>query len=237
MDLTGTARLYSTPAGQAERDHGTRTFSVPANQQMTVTWTGITFPDIGTQRLRVTDTTGPDTTLDVTVRGVHLHAAQPRPAYQAGGTFGLYFNLEGHGATPDPAPIVNNDVRLTVKNGTFTVASATMKTDANGLAYANISTSDDAQTITWSASASGTWLGIMFDLSQSGIVQLTPSGHGALEENVTSIREDLDVIQLEGVHLDEIGSHNVWMTSIRAVGAVIAVVLLILLVLIIAWRI
>lgn len=236
-DLTGTARFYSTPSGQVERDHGTRAISVLANQQQTLSWTSITFPEIGTQRLRVTDTTGPETTMDVIVRGVHLHAVQPRLTYQAGSVFGLYFTLEGHGATPDPAPIANTDVRLTVKNGSFAVTSATLRTDANGLAYANVTTAADAQQLTWSAASSGTWLGIVFDLSQSGIVALTPSGHGSLEENVTAIRANLSDVQLKGVHLDDVGTHNVWMSMLRAVGAVVLVVLLIFLVISIAFRV
>lgn len=235
-DLTGVAQLYSSPPGQAERDHGARSISVLANQQQTLSWTGVTFPEIGMQRLRVTDTTGPASMMDVTVRGVHLHATQPRVQYEAGGTFGLYFTLEGHGSTPDPVPIANNDVRLSVKNGSFVVASATLRTDANGLAYANVTTADDLEALTWTATASGSWLGIAFDLSQSGIVTLTPSGHAGLGEDLTSIQQDLDEVQLKGVHLDEIGSRNAWMTSIRAAGAVLLVVLLILLVIVMTLR-
>lgn len=236
-DLTGTARLYSTPATEVERDHGTRAISVLANQQQTLSWAGITFPTIGTQQLRVSDTTGPETLLNVTVRGVHLHSLQPRSEYEAGGTFSLYFTLEGHGSTPDPSPIPNNDIRIAVKSGSFGIGSGTLKTDANGRAYANVTTADDLDSITWTANASGTWLGIAFDLGQSGAIVLTPARHVNLEKNITAIRENLSEVQLKGVHLDDIGSQNVWMLSLRAVGAVTAVVLLILLVLIIAWRI
>lgn len=235
-DLTGAARLYTTPAGQPERDHGTRALNVLANQQQTLSWTGIIFPEIGKQELRVNDSTGPETRMNVTVRGVHLHANQPRAAYEAGDTFGLYFTLEGHGSTPDPAPIANTDVRLTVRNGSFAVASATLRTDTNGLAYANVTTADDLSLVTWTASSSGTWLGIAFDLSQSGVVELTAGRHATLEENVTRLREALDEVQLKGVHLDEIGSRNLWMTSLRAAGAVILVVLLVLLVIVMTLR-
>ena len=235
-DLTGTANLHSTPAGQAERDHGGRAISVLANQQQTLSWTGITFPEIGKQELRATDSTGPETLMNVTVRGVHLHATQPRSMYAAGSTFGLYFVLEGHGSTPDPAPIASTEVRLTVRNGSFAVASATQRTDANGLVYANVTTADDLSLVTWTASSSGTWLGIAFDLSQSGVVELTAGGHLSLEENVTKLREGLDEVQLKGVHLDEIGSRNLWMTSLRAAGAVLLVVLLVLLVIVMTLR-
>lgn len=235
-DLAGTAELYSRPADAAESPQGPKPYSANANTVVNVAWTGVSFPTIGIQRLRVSDTNAPDTTLDVIVRGVHLHAFQPRTTYDAGARFSLYFTLEGHGASPDPQGIVD-DIVLVVKNASFTIAGASLRSDADGRAYANVTTAADHDFLTWNAQASGSWLSIAYDLTASGVVQLEAGPSVSTRENVTAIRENLTDLQLRGVHLDEIGSRNVWILSLRAVGAVALVLLLILLVIVVAIRV
>lgn len=233
-DLTGTAQLYSTPEGEPERDHGAQEFAVNAGQQVTLSWPGIDFPDIGTQQLRTADSTGADTTLDVQVRGVHLHAVQPRTQYTAGNTFGLYFTLEGHGATPDPDPIDNQQILVTIYNGTFAVARHALVTDWNGQAYLSFQTAEDHANLTWQASASITWLGADYDAEANGTILVQSA---AIADDVSAIRESLDELQLKGVHLDELGSRHVFLTSVRAVGAVALVIILVLLVIYVAIRV
>ena len=233
-DLSGTANLYSTPAGEAERDHGTLPFSVNANQQVTLSWPGIDFSNIGNQQLRVTDTTASETVLEVVVRGVHLHVLQPRDAYTAGNTFGLYFTLEGHGDMPDPAPIENRKIVVNIQNGTFVVARQELTTDLNGQAYLSFQTAEDHANLTWQASASITWLGADYDAEANGTILVRSA---AIADDVSAIRESLDELQLKGVHLDELGSRHVFLTSVRAVGAVALVIILILLVIYVAIRV
>ena len=233
-DLSGTANLYSTPAGEPERDHGTQPFSVDANQQVTLSWPGIDFPNIGNQQLRVLDTTGPEMTLDVVVRGVHLHVVQPREAYTAGNTFGLYFTLEGHGDVSAPAPLENRKIVVSIQNGTFVVARQEITTDSSGQAYLSFQTAEDHANLTWQASASITWLGADYDAEANGTILLQSA---AIADDVSAIRESLDELQLKGVHLDELGSRHVFLTSVRAVGAVALVIILVLLVIYVAIRV
>lgn len=233
-DLTGTAQLYSTPDGEAERDHGAQTFSVNANQQVTLSWPGIDFPNIGTQQLRTTDTTGSETTLDVAVRGVHLHVVQPRETYTAGNTFGLYFTLEGHGDTPDPQPLDNRQISVSIYNGTFLVAREVLTTDWNGQSYLGFQTAEDHANLTWQAAGTVSWLGHDYDVEAHGTVLVRAAEIAA---DVASIREDLDELQLKGVHLDELGSRHLFLTSVRASGAVALVVILVLLVIYVAIRV
>ena len=233
-DLAGTAQLYSTPEGEPERDHGAREFAVNAGQQVTLTWPSIDFPNVGTQELRTTDSTGPGTTLDVQVRGVHLHVVQPRSQYTAGNAFGLYFTLEGHGATPDPDPIDNQQILVTIYNGTFAVARHALVTDWKGQAYLSFQTAEDHQNLTWQASASITWLDADYDAEANGTILVQSA---AIADDVSAIRESLDDLQLKGVHLDELGSRHVFLTSVRAVGAVALVIILVLLVIYIAIRV
>ena len=120
-DLSGTAELHSRPAGGTETSAGAKPYSANANTVVNLGWPGIAFPTIGTQRLRVTDTNAADTTLDVTVRGVHLHAIQPRTTYVEGARVSLYFTLDiDPGFVQDePFPIVLA-ARLTADRGEFT---------------------------------------------------------------------------------------------------------------------
>lgn len=239
-DLAGTAELFSRPPGQGETSAGAKPYTANANSVTNLQWPGIAFPEIGAHRLRVADTNAADSTLDVTVRGVHLHVIQPRPIYPEGARVSLYFALEGHGSTPDPAPIPSQDIQLVVRNGTYTLVSATARTDGSGRAYANITTPNDATALTWTASTSGTWLGIAYSLTQPGEILFAPvasADHDALEENVTAIRENLSDVQLKGVHLDDVGARNLWMSILRGTGAVALVVLLVLLILFIAFRV
>lgn len=235
-DLAGTAELYTTPAGEPEESQGAKAYAANANSVLNVAWTGIAFPNIGTQRLRAADTNAADTTLDVVVRGVHLHALQPRAIYEAGARSSLYFTLEGHGASPDPQGIID-DIVLIVKNGAYTVANVTLRTEPEGRAYASVNTADDHDILTWTAQASGTWLSINYDLIASGVVQLEAGKTAEIRENVSAIRANLSDLQLRGVHLDELGSRNVWILSVRAVGAVALVLLLIVLVIVVAIRV
>ena len=233
-DLTGTAHLYSTPEGEAERDHGAQPFSVNAAQQVTLSWPSIDFPNVGTQRLRVEDSTNGETDMEVEVRGVHLHVVQPRAEYTAGNTFGLYATLEGHGATPDPDPIWNQQVTVTISNGTFVVARENLVTDSNGQAYLSFQTAEDHTNLTWEASASITWLGADYDAEANGTILVRG---GALAQDVTAIRDSLDDLQLKGVHLDELGSRHLFLTSVRAAGAVSLVIILVLFVIYVAIRV
>ena len=233
-DLAGTAQLYSTPAGEPERDHGSKPFSVNADQQVTLSWPDITFPNIGSQELRITDSTGPATAVEVAVRGVHLHVHQPRGEYTAGNTLGLYFTLEGHGATPDPDPIGNEPIAVAILNGTFVVARYDLVTDSNGQAYLSFQTAEDHANLTWQALASVTWLGADYDAEANGTILVRSA---AIADDVNAIRESLDELKLKGVHLDELGSRHVFLTSVRAVGAVALVIILVLLVIYIAIRV
>ena len=232
--LSGTAQLYSAPYGEQERDHGAQAFVVNAGQQVTLSWPGVDFPTVGTQQLRATDTTGADNTLEVEVRGVHLHVVQPRAHYTAGNTFGLYLTLEGHGATPDPDPIDKQQVHVTIYNGTFAVAHHTLLSDASGQAYLSFQTAEDHQNLTWQASATVTWLGADYDAEANGTILVQSAD---IADDVSAIRESLDELQFKGVHLDELGSRHVFLTSVRAVGAVALVIILVLLVIYIAIRV
>ena len=240
-DLSGTATLFIDPPNPPESNLGHRAYTALANTVHNVQWANVAFLEIGTTRLRVSDTNAADTTLDVTVRGVHLHVTQPRATYAEGARFSLYFVLEGHGATPDPSGIANADIALTVTNGSFPIYAATLRTDASGRAYANITAPADATRLEWRATTSGTWNGVTYSLLPEGTVGFAApvfaANHTALEENVTAIRQNLSDVQLKGVHLDETGARNVWILTLRAVGAVILVVLLILLVIAIAFRV
>ena len=233
-DLAGTAQLYSTPEGEAERDHGAQAFAVDAGQQVTLSWPGIDFPNIGAQQLRTTDTAGPETTLDVVVRGLHLHTVQPRERYMAGNTFGLYFTLEGHGDTPDPTPLENRQISISIYNGTFLVARQVLTTDSSGQAYFSFQTAEDHANLTWQATASVSWLGADYDAQENGTILVQSA---VIADDVSAIRESLDELQLKGVHLDELGSRHVFLTSVRAVGAVALVIILVLLVIYIAIRV
>lgn len=233
-DLTGDAQLYSTPEGDSERDHGAQPFSVNAGQQVTLSWPLIDFPNIGTQKLRITDSTDGEPTMDVEVRGVHLHVVQPRAEYIAGNVFGLYLTLEGHGATPDADPIENQQVTVTISNGTFVVAREALVTDSNGQAYLSFQTAEDHANLTWQASASVSWLGADYDAEANGTILVR---NAAIADDVSAIRESLAELQLKGVHLDELGSRHVFLTSVRAVGAVALVIILVLLVIYVAIRV
>ena len=240
-DLAGSAELASIPPSGVVVLYPAKSYSAPAGSTQDVQWTGVTFPQIGTHLLQVSDTNAATSTFSVTVRGVHLHVTQPRPVYAEGARFSLYFTLEGHGATPDPGGIQSADIALTITNGSFPVLSTTIRTDASGRAYANVTAPADAQRLNWRAITSGTWNGVTYTLQPEGYVDFAPlvlsSNHTALEQNVTAIRENLSDVQLKGVHLNELGSRNAWMMTLRATGAVVLVVLLVLLVLTIAWRI
>jgi len=237
-DLAGSAALASRPPDSPETDLGSKPYSALANTVSQVSWSGVSFPEIGTHRLIVTDTKQPKTTLDVTVRGVHLHVTQPRVVYPEGARFSLYFALEGHGSTPDPAPIGGADISVSVLNGTFTIASDVLRTDGQGRAYANFTAPADAQRLEWRASAAGTWGDTPYDILREGFVDFRPDlDASAIEESLAAIHQSLSEVQLKGVHLDEIGARNMWMSMLRATGTVALVILLILLVAFIAFRV
>lgn len=239
-DLAGSAELASIPPSGVVALYPAKSYSAAAGSTQDVQWTSVTFPQIGTHMLEVADTEAATATLSVTVRGVHLHVTQPRAMYAEGARFSLYFTLEGHGASPDPAGIANADIALTVTNGSFPILSTTLRTDASGRAYANITAPADAQRLNWRATTSGTWNGVTYSLLPEGVVDFAPmvlANHTVLEENLTAIRENLSDVQLKGVHLDDVGARNLWMSILRGTGSVALVVLLVVLVIFIAFRV
>lgn len=236
-DLTGTAELFAKPNGTAETTHGTRTYNVLANAQTVLSWTGVSFPTIGPQQLRVDDTSFPfDTWTNATVLGVHLHVTQPRETYAEGGRFSLYVRLEGHGAAPDPQGIANT-IQLTFRNGTFILGTASLTTSATGESYATFQGAEDLAHVNWSASSTGTWNGIAYTVQANGTATFTSLGGGVLEDDVAAIRKGIETVQLEGVHLDELGSRNLLLTSARATAGVAASLGIVFLVFFIATRV
>jgi hypothetical protein len=235
-DLTGTGQLHTTPAGHAERAHAQQAFTAVANQQTTIAWSGIDFPTYGTTTLRVTDTTGPETMEKVEVRAVHLHVTIPRASYTAGNAFSLYFTLEGHGAESDPEPLEGRTLIVRIANGTTLVRTTTLTTDWRGQAYLRHETTEDDSNLTWTASTSLTWLGGDYDIDEKGDILVAPASLAAIAENVTAIREAVEDVQLKGVHLDDVGARNLWITSLRAVGAVGLAFALVFLTLFVIWR-
>lgn len=236
-DIAGSATLHSRPPDAPETDLGSRAYSALANTVSQVSWSGVSFPAIGTHRLQVTDTTQPETTLDVTVRGVHLHVTQPRLVYPEAARFSLYATLEAHGSAPEPAPIAGADISLNVLNGTFPMASLVLRTDAHGRAYASFPAPADAQRLEWRASAAGTWDGAPYNILRAGVVDFRADADAAIEESLAVIRQDLNDLQLKGVHLDEMGARNIWVSMLRATGTVTLVIFLVLLVVFIAFRV
>ena len=236
-DLSGMAQLYTTPNGEPERAHGPKTFAVNAGQTTTLSWAGISFPTVGPTEVRTTDTTGPDSTATIQVRAVHLHVATPRATYTAGNAFSLYLTLEGHGASPDPQPLDGRTIIVRIFNGTNLLASHTITTDWQGQAYVRHQTAEDDADLRWEASTSVSWLAGDYDLDENGTVRIEPASLAGIAENVTAIRENLSDVQLKGVHLDELGTRNVWMTAVRAAGAVALVIILVVLFLSVVFRV
>lgn len=237
-DLAGAATLHTDSPASPETSLDAMPYSAPANTVALVTWAGVSFPDIGTHRLRVTDSEAPDTTLDVTVRGVHLHVEQPRAAYEEGARFSLYATLEGHGSSPDPSPVAGVEVTLALLRDAFPLHADTLVTDAEGRAYFAYSAPHDADELEWAATAKGAWNGIDYVLDERGTIRFAPrNDHASLEENVTAIRHNLSDVQLKGVHLDDVGARNVWMSALRASGAVALVLLFVILFLACVFRV
>lgn len=235
-DLDGIVELFSKPPEDTETSQGPRFFSAVADGVTTVMWDAVSFPFAGAHELRVTDTSGQEVSAWVVVQGVRLHVHQPRIEYVAGDRHSLYFRLEGHDGAPEPHPLAGVDIHLTVMNDTYAVHQETVRTDAFGQAYATVASASDHLHLTWHATAIGTWMGTSYSVREEGEVLFTVAG-AHLQENVTSIRESLDKIQLEGVHLDELGSRHLFLTSVRAAGTVLLVVLLILFVIYVAIRV
>ena len=237
-DFAGTAELYTTAPTGTEISKGAQPYTALASATTTLSWDDVTFTEIGTHTLRIADGESGDTTLQVNVRGVHLHAVQPRDTYTAGNRFGLYFTLEGHDASPGPEAISGAQIKLVVRNQTFIVHEQTLTMGDDGLAYAEVGTAEDHASLMWSATTSVTWHGTIYTPTAEGKIHVAPPRGGAeLVENISAIRNGLDDLQLKGVHLDELGSRHVFLTSVRAVGAVALVIILVLLVIYIAIRV
>lgn len=167
----------------------------------------------------------------------HLHATQTQQTHDAGSTIGLYFILERHDSTSKAEPVAGANVRVAVLEDGFVLAHQTVVTDEQGRTFASVTIAPASGAAHWSANASGMWLDSPFEAAAQGVVTFSRPPHEVLAENITHVRNDLESIQLRGVHLDEVGSHNLWMTSLRATGAVAFVILLVLLVVHVAHRV
>lgn len=211
--LAGTAELFSRPNGGAERSEGTKSVTAPPNAVTNVQWTGVSFTGVGPQRERVTHSeySGADLTRDVTVQGVHLHVLQPRSTYEQGEAFSLYFEIHGHGSTPDPSPISGATITLRHRNGTYQLAQTTTTTDANGRAFATFLSPFDLTRDDWTATTTVTFVGNSYTVEASGTALFQPPAFAVASPavNLTSVEEGIRRLESEGVHLDEIGIQNI----------------------------
>lgn len=211
--LAGTAELFSRPNGEPETSEGVRTVSAPQNAVTNIQWLGVEFKGVGVQRERLahTEYPGNDLTRDVTVQGVHLHVLQPRSAYEQGEAFSLYFDLHGHGGSPDPSPLANVAITTTHANGTYPLAETSVTTDATGLAVATFESAFDLTADAWTATATATFAGNTYTVEVEGLATFHPPSWAAPPGavNLTHVEEGIQRLEERGVHLNEIGIQNV----------------------------
>lgn len=212
QDLAGTAQLYSTPNASAERSESAQAISVLANAQQTISWPNVAFAPFGRQQERVTDsTTSMQAFTNATVLTVQLNTTVPRASYAAGDAFGMYVTLTGRGATPDWQPLQSN-VQVILRNQSFALANTTIRTDVNGTAYLGFQAAVDLAQIIWASNTTITWNGMSFALTVNGTIDFAPALPTVdltnVTDNVTAIRAELTNVSFNGVHLDDLGTHN-----------------------------
>jgi hypothetical protein len=215
LALAGTATLYSRPTGTAETAETAKPYSVAANSQVTLTW-NVAFTSLGPQQERLNDTYRADLFANATVFAVHLHVQQPRASYAPSSIWSLYVTLEGHNGGTLAAPL-SSPVTISLRNGTFPLGTTMPTTDANGQAYVSFVGAADSTTLNWTANSTGSWLGYTYAVTATGTVTFqnqttTPD----LSRNVSDLQQSVDDLALHGVHLDDVGEHNLLLTTAKA---------------------
>lgn len=218
QDLDGTAQLYSTPNGSAERVESAQLISVVANAQQTLSWPFVAFAPMGRQQERMADSTTTTQAFgNATVLAVQLNTTVPRAVYTSGDAFGMYVALTGRGATLEWQPLQAN-IQIIVRNQTFVLANTTIRTDANGTAYLGFQPAVDLAEINWTSNTTVTWNGLAFAPVTNGTIDFAPAAFPTLDlSNVTALRGDVANLSFNGTHLDTLGTHNLLLEVGRVV--------------------
>ncbi|GEM_PF-6041855 len=232
--LSGTATLYSRPAGGTETPETAKPYSVAANNQVTLTW-NVAFSSLGPQQERLNDTFRADLFANATVFVVHLHVQQPRAVYAPSSIWSLYLTLEGHNGGTLPVAL-GGPVTINLRNSSFLVGTTMPTTDANGQAYVSFVGAADSTILNWTANATGTWLGYTYAVTATGSVTFQNQTPPDLSGNVTQLQQSVDDLALHGVHLDNLGQHDLLLTTGKAALAALAFTGVLALVIVIATR-